>query len=80
MKIPQVKDPKLNYAVKKTACKPVADRTYGTYRTIADDMKRKRRKLSVKDKQKLEITLHQKRGGSGTDIPKQNSRGLSNVQ
>lgn len=58
MKIPQVKDPKLNYAVKKTACKPVADRTYGTYRTIADDMKRKRRKLSVKDKQKLEITYY----------------------
>ena len=44
MKIPQVKDTKLNYAVKKTACKPAADRTYGTYRTIADDMKRKRRK------------------------------------
>lgn len=58
MKIPQVKDTKLNYAVKKTACKPAADRTYGTYRTIADDMKRKRRKLSVKDKQKLEITYY----------------------
>lgn len=58
MKIPQVKDTKLNYAVKKTACKPAADRTYGMYRTIADDMKRKRRKLSVKDKQKLEITYY----------------------
>jgi len=58
MKIPQAKDTKLNYAVKKTACKPAADRTYGTYRTIADDMKRKRRKLSVKDKQKLEITYY----------------------
>lgn len=58
MKIPQVKDTKLNYAVKKTACKPAADMTYGTYRTIADDMKRKRRKLSVKDKQKLEITYY----------------------
>ena len=53
MKIPQVKDTKLNYAVKKTACKPAADRTYGTY-----NMKRKRRKLSVKDKQKLEITYY----------------------
>ena len=44
MKIPQVKDRKLNYAVKKPACKPAADMTYGTYRTIADDMKRKRGK------------------------------------
>lgn len=58
MKIPQVKDTKLNYAVKKTACKPASDRSYGMYRTIKDDIKRKSRKLSAKDKQKLEIEYY----------------------
>lgn len=58
MKIPQVKDIKLNYAVKKTACKPASDRSYGMYRTIKDDIKRKSRKLSAKDKQKLEIEYY----------------------
>ena len=82
MKIPQVKDIKLNYAVKKTACKPASDRSYGMYRTIKDDIKRKSRKLSAKDKQKLEIEyyLSSKEKGSGKDIPKQNSSGLLNVQ
>lgn len=82
MKIPQVKDIKLNYAVKKTACKPASDRSYGMYRTIKDDIKGKAESYLQKISKSLKsnIIFHQKKKGSGKDIPKRNSSGLLNVQ
>lgn len=58
MKIPQTGDIKLDYAVQNIECKPVFDFENAKRSTIADDMKKKGRKLSVKDKEKLEIEYY----------------------